>query len=178
MKTFFSCLWLAAFSVMLCFFIGCFYGYLYPMKYKDQIMVYASKNNLNPALVAAVINVESSYRENRVSSKGAIGLMQIMPETAKWIAKKLDYNFDNIDLFNPKTNIEFGSFYLGYLKKYFGDEKLSICAYNAGMGNVKKWVNDKNFSEKGGLKNIPFKETDDYLNKILLNLKYYKNKYR
>lgn len=141
------------------------------MKYKEEIINYSSKNNISPALVASVINVESSFKPNRVSKKGAVGLMQIMPTTAKWIAEKLSYNFDEIDLLNPKTNIEFGVYYLGYLKKYFNDDKLSICAYNAGMGNVKKWT------ENQELESIPFKETENYLQRVLNNLSYYKNKY-
>ena len=177
MKTFFSCLWLSVFVVLICFFISCFYGYFYPIKYKDEIIKYSSKNDVNPALVAAVINVESSYKENRVSSKGAVGLMQIMPTTAEWIADKLDYNYNEIDLFDPKINIEFGSFYLGYLNRYFQNEDLSICAYNAGMGNVKKWMEDQNYYQKGELIEIPFKETKTYLSKVILNLRYYKNKY-
>ena len=165
------------FAVLLCFTIDCFYGYFYPVKYKEQITQYASFFAIKPALVASVINVESSYKEKRVSSKGAIGLMQIMPTTAQWICEKQNLNFKEIDLYDIDTNIKFGSYYLSYLYDYFQDFDLCICAYNAGIGNVKKWMQNVEFFEKGELKKIPFTETKNYLRKVSKNLRYYEKKY-
>lgn len=177
MKTFFISLWLVIFCVLLLFFINCFYGYFYPIKYKSQITQYAAFFDVKPEVVASIINVESGYKSKRVSKKGAVGLMQIMPATGKWIAEKLGEDFDEGMLFNEEKNIEFGSFYFAYLYEYFQDLNLSICAYNAGMGNVKKWMEDENIYLNGKLLKIPFKETEIYLFKVLKNINYYKNKY-
>ena len=71
-----------------------------------------------------------------------------------------------------------GSYYLSYLIKYFKDEKLGLCAYNAGLGVVKEWLKDERFSKDGVLEKIPYEETSNYYNRILKNYKYYKNKYK
>lgn len=106
-------------------------------------------------LIPAVIQAESSGNPNAKSSVGARGLMQIMPDTAKEIAKKTGLDYEKI-LTDPQTNIQAGSYYLRtLLERYNGDEKLALAAYNAGMGNVDKY---------GGIP--PFKETQQYVQKI------------
>ena len=140
-------------------------------------MQYAAFFDVKPEVVASIINVESGYKSKRVSKKGAVGLMQIMPATGEWIAKKLGENFDEKTLYDGEKNIEFGSFYFSYLYDYFQDLNLSICAYNAGMGNVKKWMEDESIFLDGKLVKIPFKETENYLSRVLNNINYYKNKY-
>lgn len=94
----------------------------HPLYYADTITAYADAQELDPALVAAVILCESSYDPKAESRLGARGLMQLMPDTAEWVAHKLgedgaDYSFDN--LYDPQTNIRFGTWYLGYLSRPF-----------------------------------------------------------
>lgn len=123
----------------------------HPIYYKDFIEQYAAENNLHPAFVEAIILNESSYRTDAESSVGARGLMQIMPDTAQWIAGKLKdtgYSFDN--MYDAETNIKYGTWYLGYLSKLFrGDPILVSAAYHAGQGEVTGWLSDPSMSEDG-----------------------------
>ncbi len=123
----------------------------HPIYYKDLIEQYAAENNLHPAFVEAIILNESSYRTDAESSVGARGLMQIMPDTAEWIAGKLkesSYSFDN--MYDAETNIKYGTWYLGYLSKLFrGDPILVSAAYHAGQGEVTGWLSDPSMSEDG-----------------------------
>ena len=178
MKTFFVVFWGISASIFLMFLIGCFHGYFYPLKYEDEIAFYSLEYDINPTLVASVINVESGFNKDRVSSKGAMGLMQLMPKTAQWVATKLGESFEKDDLFDPKINIKYGAYYLSYLINYFSDENLAICAYNAGMGNVNEWLGSENFYVNRKISTIPFKETQNYYNKVLKNKRYYKNKFQ
>ena len=177
MKTLFYIIWLCFFVFVLVFDLSCVYGTLYPMKYSDEIKQYAASFDVKPEIIASIINVESSYRPNVISSKGAVGLMQLMPETAKWVTERLDEKFDVDDLKIASKNIKFGSFYVSYLLDYFNDLDLAICAYNAGMGNVKKWISNPEIYKDGVLKKVPFNETRKYKNQVLNNINYYKNKY-
>ena len=123
-----------------------------------------------------IINIESSFNPNAKSDKGAIGLMQITPKTGEYISKML--NVDEYDLYNPKTNIEFGGYYLKYLINRFQNTETAVCAYNAGEGNVSIWLNNPEFSDdKITLKNIPFTETNEYINKFKKTFTKYKKLY-
>lgn len=116
----------------------------HPVKYRGLIESYAEQNNLEPAFVAAIIMAESSYRKDAVSSVDARGLMQVKPDTGRWIAGKLGESdaFTPERLFDPETNIRFGTWYLGYLANLFlGDPVLVASAYHAGQTNVQNWVN-------------------------------------
>ena len=143
----------------------------YPLKYKDEIIAAAGEYNINPAVVAALINAESGFDKNAVSRQGAVGLMQIMPSTAKWCAQKLGIEYSENDLFDPEYNIKIGAYYLSYLLQKFGSEKLALCAYNAGEGNVIKWLNENR-------KDIPFSETRGYVPRVLFNKRVYFSKFR
>ena len=88
---------------------------LYPLKYEDYVEVYAKQNNLSPSFVYAVIECESSFDNEAVSYIGATGLMQIMPDTFKWIAEKLGEVYSEGLLYDPETNIRYGTYYLSYL---------------------------------------------------------------
>lgn len=179
MKTIYSCFCLLILSIILSYCLGCFYNYFYPMKYKNEIVNYSSMYNLDSALIASVINVESGYNENSISSKGAIGLMQLMPKTAEWIANKNQIIYDKDKLIDSSYNLNLGCLYLKYLIELFNNEKNAICAYNAGLGNVTNWLKNKEYSDDGFvLKTIPFKETNDYLNRVYKNYHYYKNRYK
>lgn len=179
MRTFFTILSLSVLAIILSFCIGAFYSYNYPMKYNENIRAYAKEFNTNSAIIASVANVESNFKENAKSNKGAIGIMQLMPTTAEWIAKKIGEEYDETKLYVAEYNLKLGSYYLSYLIDYFGDEKLGICAYNAGQGNVASWLNDKKYSADGKtLDKIPYKETSNYLNKVIKNYNYYKKRYK
>lgn len=148
------------------------------MKYSDEIYTYSKEYNVNPALVASIINVESGYNEKAVSSKGAEGLMQVLPSTGEWLAGKIKEEYYDGILLEGEFNIKIGTYYLGYLLEQFGDEKLAVCAYNAGQTNVKKWLANSDYSSDGkSLEKIPFLETENYLKKVNKNYHYYKNRY-
>lgn len=161
---------------MLAYSLSCFYAYFYPMKYREEIEAYSQEFEVDPALVASVINVESGYDESAKSSKGAEGLMQILPSTGEWLTNKLGEK--NKDLFDAKNNIRLGTFYLSYLLDLFANKDLALCAYNAGQRNVQNWLSDKRYSFDGKtLFKIPFEETQNYLKKVNKNYAYYKNRY-
>ena len=154
---------------------------IFPIGYSNIIIKYAEEYNIDPYLVAAIINVESKYDKNAVSNKEAKGLMQIAPQTGKWGAETLEIeNYNEKLLFEPDTNIKIGTWYLNRLLKEFNkDIDLVLAAYNAGSGNVSKWLKDKRYCEDGyTLTNIPFKETDEYLDKVHMNYKVYKLIYK
>ena len=144
----------------------------HPLYYADTITAYADAQELDPALVAAVILCESSYDPKAESRLGARGLMQLMPDTAEWVAHKLgedgaDYSFDN--LYDPQTNIRFGTWYLGYLSRRFnGDATKIVCAYHAGQGNVDSWLKNPQYSYDGvTLDVIPTQDTATYASRVL-----------
>lgn len=131
------------------------------------VVKYSSKYNLDPMFVYKIIDTESTFRKKEVSPKNAMGLMQIVPETAKEVYNKIYKKEININqLFDVKTNIEIGCFYLNYLSNLLEGDKVKIlCAYNAGIGNVRKWER-KSKDLNSFKKNITFKETRDYVKKI------------
>ena len=135
-------------------------------KYAGKIIECAREFSLEPSLVFAVIKAESGFNENAVSSKGACGLMQLMPETAGFIAEKLEFKGE-INLFSASCNIYLGCGYLKYLLEKFNDERCALCAYNAGEGRVSGWLADENCSADGKtLLCVPFAETKKYVEKV------------
>lgn len=119
--------------------------------YQSLIERYAAEYNLRPAFVAAIIRNESSFRTDAESSVGARGLMQLMPDTAEWIAGKIgDSNYSFEHLYDAETNIRYGCWYLNYLSKLFrGDAVLVSSAYHAGQTTVTRWLSDKGISSDG-----------------------------
>ena len=138
-------------------------------KYYKVVLQNAKTYNVEPELVLSIIRTESCFDGNLVSKKGAQGIMQIMPQTAKFIAKNLNYDKE-IDLFNNDLSIKFGTYYLSYLKSKFDSEIEVICAYNAGEGNVNNWKTESEFS----VENIKFKETKIYYKRVKRRKKLYK----
>lgn len=140
---------------------------VYPLRYREQIEKYSKEYELNEFLIMALIKAESNYIYDAHSGV-ASGLMQITDETALWIAEKMSLDFSKEDIKNPEINIKMGCFYLSYLLDYYkGDETLALAAYNAGMGNVNRWLSDKEYSKTGkSLDKIPFEETRNYIEKI------------
>ena len=140
----------------------------YRLLYPDIVMEMSAEYQVDPYLVAAVIHCESSNNKEAVSPVGAMGLMQIMPDTGGWIAEKLEMKgFDQQQLFEPEINIRFGCWYLDYLSKKFNGNRTSVlAAYNGGPGNVEKWLADDRYSADGQLTDIPFPETERYIEKV------------
>ncbi|MEG2291276.1 MAG: lytic transglycosylase domain-containing protein [Clostridium sp.] len=136
--------------------------------YNKEIIKYSKLYNLDPYLIAAIIKTESSFNSEIISSMGATGLMQIMPSTAEWIATNIGIeNFSQAMLQNPEINIQMGCWYLSYLQKQFTHKNEVLAAYNGGMGNVLKWLNDQRYSDNGEvIHTIPFKETLGYIEKV------------
>ncbi len=155
----------------------------YPIKYKDLIIKYSKKYNLDPYLVCAIIEAESGFNKDAMSHKEARGLMQIAYKTAEEInieTKSTPYLLED-DLFNPNINIDIGSKYLASLiSRYNGNYYLAICAYNAGIGNVNKWIDSGviDYTFDSTEKELPFGETTKYLRKVIHNYNIYKIIYR
>ncbi len=150
--------------------------YLYPLKYREEIIEISDFYGVDRALIFATVNVESRFDKNARSNKGAKGLMQITDDTATFIAKSIKaYSYD---IYDVKTNLSFGCYYIKYLIDRFGGERLAMIAYNAGEGNVKNWLLNPKYSKDGKtLSQIPFKESREYIEKIEKSLIKYKKLY-
>lgn len=142
--------------------------HLYPMQYQGEIWQYAEEYRLDPYLVCAVAHTESRFQPAAVSRLGAVGVMQLMPDTGIWIGDHLGLELTESDLTDPETNIILGCWYLRYLLDQFEeDHTLALAAYNGGIGNVRKWLADPELSEDGErLDHIPFTETAEYVEKV------------
>lgn len=151
----------------------------YPIKYQNFIKESCKIHNVEESLVFAVIRAESKFQENAKSSAGAIGLMQITPETFNWLQRRTEQSsFEKNLLTDPKVNIEYGTYFLSILQKKYSDEKVILSAYNAGMGTVDKWLKTPEYSLDGKiLKSIPYPETENYVKKVLSYQKMYKKLY-
>ena len=149
---------------------------IYPAAYSEYVYKYSEEYDVDSNLIFAIIKAESNFNPNVVSKSNAIGLMQLMDATAEEIAGELQIDFiENESLYNPELNINLGTKYFSNLmKEYNGNKLLSLTAYNAGKGNVKKWINQGIIKEDGSdIENIPFKETNNYVRKILRDYKIY-----
>ncbi|MDD2621393.1 MAG: lytic transglycosylase domain-containing protein [Syntrophomonadaceae bacterium] len=148
----------------------------YPQPHSELIFQFAGEHNVDPYLVFAIIRAESKYETSAQSPVGARGLMQIMPETAAWIASQQGISeFDPLQLHDPELNISFGCWYLNNLNQEF-DGKLPVvlAAYNAGRGKVKEWiVNEQWDGSTAELDKIPFDETREYVKSVLKNYEAY-----
>jgi soluble lytic murein transglycosylase len=151
-----------------------------PLRHEDIIRQQARDKHLDPALIAAVIYTESRFRD-QTSNAGAKGLMQLMPRTADYIARKSGGTaFVQGDLATPQVNISYGSWYLRYLlDKYGGNKILTLAAYNAGEGKVDGWWRDA--AARGErfrvADHIPFPETRDYVRHVLATARDYRREY-
>jgi soluble lytic murein transglycosylase len=123
------------------------------------VRAHSANYDLNPALLAAVIEQESKFRADAKSSAGAIGLMQLLPATAQGIAIHTGGSkFVVSDLYTPEINIRYGAWYLHHLMQKYGDEKTALAAYNAGQQNVDSW--------RAQGEGIQFAETRAYVDKV------------
>jgi soluble lytic murein transglycosylase len=150
---------------------------MYPIKYREEIEANAAKYGIDPLLVAAIIRVESNYKPELVSSKGAIGLMQLMPDTAQWILEMDGFASLSINsLYEPNSNIMMGTKYINLLNNQFNNNLAEVlAAYNAGPGNVSKWRETNVWDGKlENIEQIRFWETRKYVDRVV----YYYKKYQ
>lgn len=149
---------------------------LYPIYFQQEIRDSAANYDIDPFLIAAIIRVESNYQIGQESRKGAIGVMQIMPDTAEWIIEARGHPKHTLDeLHSVDVNINLGSWYIGWLlKQYKGNQLYALAAYNAGQGNVNKWKQSEIWDGTWEhIDRIPFGETRHYVQRVM----YYWKKY-
>lgn len=151
-----------------------------PLKHQDIVEKYALEYRLEKSLVNGVIFSESHFEPEAVSSAGAIGLMQVTEETGWWAAEQMGLDANSIDLTDPDTNIRIGCWYLSWLlEKFDGVKETALAGYNAGHGNVTKWLADEEMSRDGiTLDEIPYGETKSYVKKVQLAEMAYRYVYR
>lgn len=142
---------------------------LYPLPYKDLIQQFSQERQINPLLVAALIRQESKFERKISSIVGASGLMQIMPATAAAVAKEI--NLPKYSLSNPKDNIQLGTSYLDTTHRHYDNNSmLAVASYNAGPGNVSKWLREKQITDPDEfVEAIPFDETNFYVKNVFGN---------
>lgn len=155
-------------------------NYFYTDKYTEIIQENAQKYNIDPFFISALIKNESKFDTQARSSTGALGLMQIMPDTGTWIARETKWDvFSPELLYQPDINIRLGTWYLSELYHQFnGNLILTLAAYNAGRGVVETWIKENNWSNDfSDINAIPYDETRVYVNKVLLDYNYYQKLY-
>lgn len=142
----------------------------FPLSYSDKIHQNAMQQDLNPAILFGLIRRESAFNKDAHSPVGARGLMQIMPRTARQIAKDLNESWSGkSSLYNPVKNLKYGSYYYQKLLNQFnGHYALALAAYNAGPHRVKKWLPDESLPADIWIETIPFKETRNYVTSVLV----------
>lgn len=170
---------LAAAAVLLRIGYEHFQKSVYPLRYTEYVNQYSEKYQLEPALVYAVIRSESNFDMDAKSHSGALGLMQLMPDTFQWLQKKEGGSYSEEDLFRPEINIRYGCEYLSMMLKKYKVRRTAICAYNAGSGKVDNWLKDPAYSSDGvNLKSIPYKETRNYADEVENSYEKYKKLYQ
>ena len=151
---------------------------LYPLKYEKTVKSQCRKNNLEESFVFAVIKCESDFQSDAVSSAGAMGLMQIMPDTFTWLKTKTGEDLPQEKLFDPEVSIKYGCLLYSMFMEQFGSEREAVAAYHAGPNNVKKWLKDEKYSSDGKtLKDIPFSSTKYYVDNVMKTKEIYQKLY-
>ncbi len=141
---------------------------IYPKDYAAYVEAAAEAYSIPEEVIYAMIKCESNFDSSAVSSAGAVGLCQLMPDTFLWLTDDiLHEHFEPGMLYDPETNIRYGVCYLARLYDRFGDWELALAAYNAGPGRVDEWLSDPAYADgEGGLKKIPFRETRNHVKKV------------
>ena len=142
---------------------------IYQKHYTAEVEAAAKEFDMDENLIYAVIRTESGFDENAESHAGAVGLMQLMPDTFSWLQEHKDGQVIYTDeaLRIPEINIRYGTYYLSYLKDLYGDIPTAVAAYNAGASAVDSWLSDPTYSDDGKtLKKIPYDETEKYVKKV------------
>ncbi len=146
-------------------------GFTYPTKYEEYVIKYCKEYDTDPVLVFSVIKVESNFLPKATSNVGARGLMQLMEDAYDWVKFRLDDDSESYeDMYDPETNIKYGTYYLSFLMDRYDDSiDLAAAAYHCGMGQVDSWLEDGTISaEKFDVNDIPKEndQTSHYVNKI------------
>ena len=148
---------------------------LYKKEYSESVSKYAQMYNIDENLIYSIIKVESNFDANAVSSQNAQGLMQLMYATAEEVARKNNIELTEENILEPDINIKLGTIYLSTLLEKYECIEVALAAYNAGSGNVDKWIENGIIKEDGSdIENIPFKETNNYVRKIIRDYEIYK----
>ncbi len=151
---------------------------VFPKTFDAIVEEQAEEFGLDANLVYAVIKAESNFDPEAKSAVGAMGLMQMMPDTFRWMQTVLGETHEEEALYDPEVSVRFGCALLKILLSEYGDLTAALSAYNAGMGNVTSWLSDTAYSEDGKtLSTIPFSETRIYVRKVLWYKEIYENIY-
>ena len=151
---------------------------IYPQKYSEYVEKYAEEYDIDSLLVYAIIKAESNFKPEVVSKSNAVGLMQLMDATAEDTANKLGMEYNSEDLTDPEINIRLGTKYFSSWYETYKNIPIALTAYNAGSGNVDKWIQEDVISSDGtDIENVPFRETNNYVRKILRDYEIYKDIY-
>lgn len=149
------------------------------INYQDQIKKYSDKYNVDPLLTAAIVKVESDFDNDAQSHQNAKGLMQLLDETAKHSAEVIGEKYYPEKLNDIDYNLNLGVGYYDYLFKYYNNKELALAAYNGGVGNVDKWIDEGLLNKDDpDTSKIPFNETRQYVTKVLSNYNVYKTFYK
>lgn len=147
----------------------------YPVHFSSEVEEYSQKYNVDPFLIYSIIKVESKFNPYAKSAKKAIGLMQITPQTGEYLSRLIgEKHFSEEKLYLPDTNIKYGCYYVSKLYNDFGgDLTCMLAAYNGGEGNVRKWLSNTE-NRRLTIRDIPFAETRNYIQKCMKYYKIYK----
>ena len=149
---------------------------MYKKEYSEYVSKYSQQYGIDEDLIYALIKAESNFEAEAVSNKNAQGLMQLMYSTAKDVAKKSDIELTEENILEPDININIGTKHLSILLEKYECIEIALAAYNAGSGNVDKWIDNGTIKSDGSdIENIPFKETHNYVRKIMRDYRIYKN---
>lgn len=151
---------------------------IYKKEYVEEVEKYSQQYQVDANLIYAVIKAESNFNPNAKSNKNAIGLMQLMEDTAKDILKRVDLKITDSELrdklYEADVNINLGTKYLAVLLERYKNVEIAVTAYNAGIGTVDNWIEKGIIKDDGSdVENIPYKETNNYVRKILRDYKIY-----
>jgi lytic transglycosylase catalytic len=146
----------------------------HPLLYEEYIEKYSEQYSVPKEIVCAVINTESSFDSSALSEAGAMGLMQITKETFWWLLSKNGEDISVDMLYDPETNIKYGTYFLSILYEEFGSWDTVYAAYNAGRSRVNSWLSDDEVTKDGKLVNIPYPETARYVKRVSGNVTEYR----
>ncbi len=148
---------------------------VYKKEYSEYVTKYAEQYGVEENLIYALIKAESNFNPDAVSHQNAKGLMQLMQSTAEDLAKKSKINLNNDNILEPEVNIQLGTQYIASLLNKYDCVEVALAAYNAGSGNVDKWISSGKIKADGSdIENIPYKETNTYVRKIMRDYEIYK----
>ena len=148
---------------------------LYKKEYTEYVSKYSEEYGIEEELIYALIKAESNFNSKAVSNRNAKGLMQLMDSTAREVANKNGIELTENNILDPEINIQIGTKYIASLLEKYNCVEVALAAYNAGSGNVDKWIKNGTIKSDGSdIEKIPYKETNTYVRKIMRDYKIYK----